>query len=283
LIEKKAFAKINLALDIVGQLPGSMHEVDLILTPLELADKLTFELFPGTREIILEAPQFLGTQRDNLVFRAAKLLQERFSVEHGVRIVLDKKIPVAAGLAGGSSDAAATLQALIELWSLEIDTKQLLELASSLGADVPYCLYHETMRARGFGEQLSPLRALQATNVILFKPKTYGITARDAYAYIDEDAAFSQGHTAEVAMMLERGDYAGVCAQLYNGFESVLFPRFPDLAHHRVAISNLADAALISGSGPTIFAFAQDERKVSDLLAYGEAQGLQTIQTKTKE
>jgi 4-diphosphocytidyl-2-C-methyl-D-erythritol kinase len=282
LIEKKAFAKINLALDIIGVLPDGMHEVDLILTPLTLADKLTFELFPGTNEIVLEAPEGLGAKTDNLVFRAAQLLQARFSVACGVRIVLDKQIPVAAGLAGGSSDAAATLQALIELWQLEVDTATLLGLAASLGADVPYCLYHETMRARGFGEQLSHVSPMMATNVILFKPKAYGIAARAAYTYVDVDKAFSKGHADKVEAMLTRGDYAGLCDQLYNGFESVLTPRFPDLAQHLATIRQLADGALISGSGPTIFAFAQNEQQVSDLLAYGVMQDLQTIQTKTK-
>jgi len=282
MIQKKAFAKINIALDILCARPDGMHEVDLVLTPLKLHDTLTFELLAETTDIQLEAPYGLGPREDNLVFRAAKLLQQHFAVDKGVRITLDKQIPVAAGLAGGSSDAAATLQGLVELWQIVPKEDELHTLATILGADVPYCLYHTTMRGQGVGEKLAPIPSMMPVTVVLFKPKEYGISASDAYRYIDEAGAFTQGHVESVIDALKMSDYNLLSRRLYNGFEPVLFELFPDLAIHRTAIRELADGALISGSGPTIFAFTHTAEQTKALMTYGARHGLETIQTETK-
>jgi len=283
LIQKKAFAKINLALDVLRLRSDGMHDVDLILTPLALHDTLTFELLADSDEIQLTAPEGLGRIEDNLIIRAAKSLQQACNVNKGAHITLDKQIPVAAGLAGGSSDAAATLRGLNELWQLNAAEDVLLRLARSLGADVPYCLHHATMRGRGTGTDLSYVPPMMATDVILFKPKAYGISAKDAYSYIDTTQAFTSGHVDQLVAALTSQDYATLCASLYNSFEHVVFDRQPDLATHKEAIAALADGALMSGSGPTIFAFAREEQQVQALMDYGHAHDLQTIRTTTKK
>lgn len=281
MLTKKAYAKINLCIDVLAKRADGMHEVDMILTPLELYDELIFEHIKDGNKIILEAPENLGEVTDNLIFRAAKLLQDTYNIQKGAKITLKKNIPVAAGLAGGSSDAAATLQALCELWNITTTTKELEPLAAQLGADIPYCLYHQTMRATGFGEQLTPLLQMPTTHVVLFKVD-YGISTKAAYANISAYNAFSQGHVEDVIEGLKTQNYQNICNTLFNSFETSTFAIYKDLQKHKEALSKQADAVLLSGSGPTLFAFAKDEQQVASLLVYGEMNNLTTIKTKTK-
>ena len=280
MITKQAYAKINIMLNVLGKRPDGMHEVDMILTPLTLHDTLTFKLLPDTSEIKLSAPQNLGRVQANLIYRAAVMLQHKYAIKQGVEIHLEKNIPVAAGLAGGSSDAAATLQALCELWHIDATNEDLVLLAKQLGADIPYCLYHETIRARGIGEKLEKIDPMLKTHVVLFKPE-YGISTKEAYANLRE-LPLTQGNMPGMVHALEELDYQGICELLFNSFEPVTYLKYPDLASHKVALETLADGVLLSGSGPTLFALVQDEKKVPELVAYGKMHGLTVIETETK-
>jgi len=280
MVYKKAYAKINLCIDVIGKREDLMHEVDMILTPLALHDELWFEKITESDEIILVAPEFLGAIEDNLIYRAAKLVQTYFKVTLGAKIRLDKKIPMAAGLAGGSSDAAATLQGLVELWGIEATTNDLEKLAIQLGADVPYCLYHQTMRAQGIGEQLTLVPAMMSTKVVLFKVK-YGISTKDAYANLQKYQAFTKNHVEPVISALQSEDYYQICDIIFNSFEISTFQQHLDLLKYKTEIKEIADTVLLSGSGPTLFAFAHTDMQVKQLVQYGEAQELLTITTQT--
>lgn len=280
MITKKAYAKINLLLNVLHQREDGLHEVDMILTPLTLHDVLTFELLSETTEIILDAPTGIGAIADNLVYRSAKLLQSTFNIKKGAKIKLTKNIPVAAGLAGGSSDAAVTLQALVELWHIETQNEMLEKLAVQLGADVPYCLYHQTMRAQGVGEKLTPLANMPRATVLLLKP-TYSISTKKAYSNLHQYPLL-QGDMTMMLAAIAAQDYQAICTQTFNSFETATFALHPDLLMHKKAVSQYADAVLLSGSGPTLFAFVQEPQNIAAIMQYAYQHQLNVFETELK-
>ena len=248
----QAYAKINLALDVLYKRPDGYHEVAMIMQAVNLADTVT--LTSQTGDITLNV-NILGLPGDasNLAYRAAALLQEYAEPGQGVHIELDKQIPLAAGLAGGSADAAAVLKGLNELWGLDLSLDELGKLAAKLGSDVPFCLYNGTKLATGRGELLAPLPALPACYVVLAKPAIEVPTAW-VYRQFKVEQAGRRPDIAAMSKYLAEGNLAGVAANVANVLESVTIPAYPEIARikdHMLAYG--AMAALMSGSGPTVF------------------------------
>lgn len=262
-IYEKAPAKINLMLDVLHKRPDGYHEVEMIMTMVDLADRLEMSTLPRDTIIISSQAGYIPLDEKNLAFQAAKLIKERYQVQGGVYIHLDKKIPVAAGLAGGSSDAAATLRGLNRLWNLGISDEELKTLGAELGSDVPFCVTGGTALATGRGEILTPLPCPPQCWVILAK-LPINVSTADIYGRLRVEDL--QDHPSASGMMKALNDrsFNGVCQELGNVLESVTLVRYPEVAHLKETMMKLgADGVLMSGSGPTVFGLVSKESKVS--------------------
>ncbi|HWR45014.1 4-(cytidine 5'-diphospho)-2-C-methyl-D-erythritol kinase [Sporomusa sp.] len=268
----KAYAKINLALDVLNKRSDGYHEVAMIMQAVSLADTVTLTSQPAGIDLSVNIPG-LPADTNNLAYRAAALLKEYSKTEQGVMIHLEKQIPLAAGLAGGSADAAAVLKGLNQLWELNLSLDELSKLAAKLGSDVPFCLYNGTMLATGRGELVAPLPPLPACYVILAKPAVEVPTAW-VYGQFKADEVSSRPDIAAMRECLAQGDLAGVAGRLENVLENVTIPVYPEIAKIKEYMLKYgAMAALMSGSGPTVFGLSdcrgQAERIADQLKAQG--------------
>lgn len=257
----KAPAKINLALDVLHKRPDGYHEVEMIMTNVDLADRL--ELTELRRdEIILESTSgFVPDDQRNLAYQAAALLKKKYRIKQGISIKIDKQIPVAAGLAGGSSDAAATLRGLNELWQIGLSYDELAELGSEIGSDVAFCVHGGTALAKGRGEVIQPLDAPPPCWVILAKP-SIGVSTADVYRRL---RTMEMKHPDVKGMMraIEEKNYEGICHNLGNVLEDVTLKLHPEVRQIKEKMQNLgADGVLMSGSGPTVFGLTRHESRM---------------------
>ncbi|MEZ0479598.1 4-(cytidine 5'-diphospho)-2-C-methyl-D-erythritol kinase [Planococcus sp. SSTMD024] len=256
----KAPAKINLTLDVLYKRPDNYHEIEMIMTTVDLADRIGLQ---GTAKgiHIQSADRFVPNDSRNLAYQAAQLIKDTFNIKTGVIISLDKQIPVAAGLAGGSSDAAATLKGLNQLWQLNLSLDELAELGAKIGSDVSFCVYGGTALATGRGEVIEELPAPPHCWVILAKP-SLGVSTADVYGAFDPDKAAHPDTQAMIAALRE-GDYESMCDNLGNALESVtmnLHPEVGQIKEHMIKFG--ADAVLMSGSGPTVFGLVNQEARI---------------------
>ncbi|MDF2875358.1 MAG: ispE [Sporomusa sp.] len=268
----KAYAKINLALDVRHKRSDGYHEVAMIMQAVSLADTIALTSQPAGIDLSVNIPG-LAADSNNLAYRAATLLKEYSKTGQGVLIHLEKQIPLAAGLAGGSADAAAVLKGLNQLWELNLSLDELSKLAAKLGSDVPFCLYNGTMLATGRGEILAPLPPLPACYVILAKPAVEVPTAW-VYGQFKANEVSVRPDIAAMCECLTEENLAGVADHLGNVLESVTIPVYPEIAKIKKYMMEYgAMAALMSGSGPTVFGLsdcgAQAERIAEQLKARG--------------
>ncbi|WP_018924722.1 4-(cytidine 5'-diphospho)-2-C-methyl-D-erythritol kinase [Salsuginibacillus kocurii] len=261
-LRMKAPAKINLSLDVLYKRPDGFHEVDMIMTQIDLADRLTLSESASKQIELHSSSGFIPTDQKNLAVQAAKLMQETYNVRAGVRIHIEKRIPVAAGLAGGSSDAAAVLRGLNELWELERPTEELAQLGSHIGSDVAYCVYGGTARATGRGEIIEPISAPPPAWVIIAKPPL-GVSTGEVYKRMKpNNTSVSASATMQDAIAVK--DYAKMCSTLHNDLEAVTLEMYPEVGRIKERmIQSGVDAALMSGSGPTVFGLVAKEAKLS--------------------
>lgn len=255
-----ARAKLNLTLDIIGRRPDGYHELETIMQAIELGDHLTF--MPASEGIVVQcAHPGVPAGEDNLVFKAAALLMEFTGRNWGVRIELKKNIPVAAGLAGGSADAAAALRGLNRLFRAGLAEKDLLFLGERIGADVPFCLLGKTALARGKGEVLTPLAALKGAGVVLVVPP-FGVSTAAAYRLYDRLGGGPRPKNREMVAALEKGDLFMVGQLLGNVFEGPVFFLHPELKEVKEALLEAgALGASLSGSGPAVFGLCVDRER----------------------
>ncbi|MBE3586903.1 MAG: 4-(cytidine 5'-diphospho)-2-C-methyl-D-erythritol kinase [Thermoanaerobacter sp.] len=259
-LEVLARAKINLTLDVKGLLPGGYHELETVMQSVDLCDRLVFT--PRSRGLEIQTDsELIPAGPENLIYRAAELLQEVTGCRRGAHIFLFKNIPVAAGLGGGSADAAATLVALNELWSLGLSRDELLTLASRVGADVPFCLVGGTVLARGKGELITPLKPLPPLGVVLVTPP---LAVPTAQIYREYDRLLPGVHPDTSAMVaaIEKGDAAAVAAFLGNALEPVTTALYPRVNAVKEALQAAgAPGVVMSGSGPTVLGLCRDEEE----------------------
>ncbi len=261
MISEKAPAKINLTLDVLQKRPDGYHEVEMIMTTVDLADRIWLK--PLDRGITIRSSErYVPNDKRNLAWQAADLLRKACDISHGVEITLDKNIPVAAGLAGGSSDAAATLRGLNRLWNLGLSLDELAELGAQIGSDIPFCVYGGTALASGRGEQIRHLSAPPNCWVLLAKP-SISVSTADIYGGLDV-SAIRHPDTPSMMAALEAADYSAMCRQLGNALEPVTMRLHPQVAVLKEQMLKFgADAVLMSGSGPTVFGFVQHESQVA--------------------
>lgn len=262
-VYEKAPAKINLSLDVLRKREDGYHEVEMIMTMVDLADRLEMEELPRDAIMITSQAGYIPLDEKNLAFQAAKLVKERYGVKKGVYIHLDKRIPVSAGLAGGSTDAAATLRGLNRLWNLHISTEELCALGEELGSDVPFCVRGGTAMARGRGEKLEPIASPPPCWVVLVKPPI-NVSTADVYGRLKVNEIKKRPDTTAMLDAIRRGDFRSMCASLGNVLEDVTLAMYPEVRHIKDAMLRLgADGVLMSGSGPTVFALVQRQSKLA--------------------
>ncbi|HHY75091.1 MAG TPA: 4-(cytidine 5'-diphospho)-2-C-methyl-D-erythritol kinase [Bacillus bacterium] len=257
----KAPAKINLSLDVLHKRDDGYHEVNMIMTTIDLADWIELEELPEDKISILSQNRFVPDDERNLAYQAAMLLKERFTVKNGVSISISKVIPVAAGLAGGSSDAAATLRGLNQLWGLGLTLDELAELGAEIGSDVSFCVYGGTAIASGRGEKIEHIAPPPPCWVILAKP-TIGVSTAEVYRNLKLDQVEHPDLDAMVKA-IQNHDFKGICKNVGNVLESVTLKLHPEVSHIKAQMQRFgADAVLMSGSGPTVYGLVQYQSRL---------------------
>ena len=261
MVTMQAHAKINLGLDVTGMREDGYHLVRMIMQALELHDTLYLEKsdLPGI-QLESDAPG-LASDKSNLIVRAGELLLENYAPGKGVHIKLEKQIPLAAGLAGGSADAAATLRGINELYKLGISDAELCRLGVRLGADIPYCIMGGTALSEGIGEVLTPLPDLPFCWVVLGKPQE-GMSTAEAYRELDAMTDIRHPDIDGQIRALQEGSLAGVAERLGNVLEPVTVLHQPEVETIRnILLEAGAVGVRMSGSGPTVFGIFTEEEK----------------------
>lgn len=265
MIYETAPAKINLTLDTLYKRDDGYHEVEMIMTTIDLSDRLSFEKRNDSRIVLKVDETFIPSDDRNLAYRAALLMKETYQIKQGVTITLEKNIPVAAGLAGGSSDAAATMRGMNRLFELNRSLDELSELSAAIGSDVPFCVYGTTALCKGRGEILEILPKTPSAWVIVAKPQA-GLSTPEIYGGLDLSQPFPV-HTEQCLKAIEENDYDALCKSLSNRLEPVSMQLQPEIAKIKTnMLNNGADGALMSGSGPTVYGFAQRERQARHIF-----------------
>ncbi|MBD8038670.1 MULTISPECIES: 4-(cytidine 5'-diphospho)-2-C-methyl-D-erythritol kinase [Solibacillus] len=258
----KAPAKINLTLDVLYKRPDNYHEVEMVMTTVDLADRIGLETRKDGQIKIISADNFVPDDQRNFAYQAAELIKSTYDIKEGVDISIEKQIPIAAGLAGGSSDAAATLRGLNELWNLNLSLDELAELGSKIGSDVSFCVYGGTALATGRGEKIQELTAPPTCWVVLAKPKI-GVSTADVYGGLNIEG-LNHPNTKQMIKAIETDDYELMCQSLGNVLETVTFKLHPEVITIKEQMQRFgADAVLMSGSGPTVFGLVENEARVS--------------------
>lgn len=260
-VTQRAYAKINLGLDIVGLLPNGYHEVRMIMQNVNLYDTLTFsENESGQIEITTDESE-LPVTRDNLIYQAVLLLRKLSGDNRGVRIHLEKRIPIAAGMAGGSADAAATLLGVNRLLGLGFDRAFLQEKSVAIGADVPYCVLGRTALAEGIGERLTAIAAPPPAHLVIAKPDIQ-VSTRTVYHKFDSMDCYTHPDIDGMLDAIAAGSLAGITDRLGNVLEPVTAGEYPIIREMKAQMmKNGAMGALMSGSGPSVFGIFDDECK----------------------
>lgn len=264
-----AYAKVNLTLDVGAQRSDGYHEIESVMHTVALHDSITLrEAGAGVEVTVLDGSSVPADHR-NLVARTAQMLREMFGVERTVQIELTKRIPVAAGLGGGSSDAAVTLLGLVQMWKLRVDRRELLTLATKLGADVPFFLEGGGAVARGKGERLTYLPPLPTTWMVLVRPRIEISTAW-TYRQLPSVGITARPNTAAMIEAVMREDVREAGRLLRNVFEDVIGATYPVVRELKARVlKGEAYGASMSGTGPTVFGLMANEaaaRKVADDL-----------------
>lgn len=256
----KALAKINLGLDVLRRREDGYHEVKMVMQTINLYDKIVLRKIKKPEIRVKTNLFYLPENENNLVYQAAKLLMDEFEIEGGVAIDLQKFIPVAAGMAGGSSDAAAVLFGMNRMYRLKLSRKELMERGVKIGADVPYCVMRGTALAEGIGEQLTVLPPMPKCKVLAAKPPI-SVSTKFVYENLNLDGNTLHPDMEALAADIKAGDLQGIAAHMGNVLESVTIPNYPVIAQIKEEmISCGALNAMMSGSGPTVFGLFQDEK-----------------------
>ena len=260
-MELRALGKINLGLDVLGRRENGYHDVRMVMQTVYLYDLITLEKKEEPGIELVTNLSFLPVNENNLAYRAAKLLMDEFHIPGGLRIELEKHIPVAAGMAGGSSNAAAVLYGMNRLLSLGLTEKELMERGVTLGADVPYCILRGTVLAEGIGEILTPLPPMPRCQILLAKPPI-NVSTKMVYEKVDSCQIGEHPDIDGLINGLKEQDLEKVASSMGNVLEKVTIEEYPVIDEiKQVMKENGALNAMMSGSGPTVFGIYADRAK----------------------
>ena len=256
----KAYGKINISLDIVGKREDGYHLLKMIMQNVDLYDSMSFQKCNKGINISCNKP-YIPTDDKNLVYKAAKLFLETYNINEGVNIYLKKNIPVAAGMAGGSTDAAAVFKTLKQLFKVDVDDQELMKLGVKIGADVPFCMIGGTALCEGIGDIITPLAPFKNQILVLVKPN-FGVSTKEVYKNLDISKIFKHPDTEGLIKAMEEEKLIDVCNGMKNLLENVTLRKYPVLKRIKEDMVRMGSmGAMMSGSGPTIFAFFDDMLK----------------------
>lgn len=259
-IQMKALAKVNLGLDVIRRREDGYHEVKMIMQTVRLYDRIILE--KTQKGISMETNlSFLPVNEQNIAYRAAKMLMDEFHIQSGLHIKIDKHIPVAAGMAGGSTDGAAVLYGVNKIFELGLTKRQLMERGVKLGADVPYCIMRGTVLSEGIGEILTPVPSLPDCHILIAKPPV-SVSTKHVYENLKLDKIEKHPDIDGMIEALRMEDLHGVTQRMENVLETVTIPEHPEIQQIKdLMIKDGALNALMSGSGPTVFGIFDDREK----------------------
>lgn len=273
-IQLNAYGKINLGLDVVRKREDGYHEVRMIMQTVSVCDSLTLKKtnVPGIKlETNLD---WLPVDERNLAYRAADMLMKEFGIKEGVHICLEKNIPVAAGMAGGSTDAAAVLKGVNQLFSLGLSEEELMKRGVKLGADVPYCIMGGTALSEGIGEILTRLPALPMCHLLIAKPEV-GVSTKFVYGNLRANELKAHPDIDGMAEAIRNGELRGVVSRLENVLETVTIPAYPIIDEIKCFMKKHgAENVLMSGSGPTVFGIYTNEELLHEAAEALKESGL---------
>ncbi|WP_054951059.1 4-(cytidine 5'-diphospho)-2-C-methyl-D-erythritol kinase [Numidum massiliense] len=266
MISEKAPAKINLSLDVLNKRSDGFHELEMVMTTIDLADRIDLCETAHSAIHVASSSGVLPSDERNLAYLAAARLKERYGISQGVSIYIQKKIPIAAGLAGGSSDAAATLRGLNRLWHLGLTLDELAVIGAEIGSDVPFCLYGGTALARGRGEKLQQLPPPPPCWVVLAKPPI-SVSTKEVFQTLQVEDIRDHPRTPLMVQALREQNYEAMCKFSCNVLESVTMAQHPEVKAYKNCLLRFGvDMALMSGSGPTVFALLNQDTRVNRVV-----------------
>ena len=258
----RALAKINLGLDVTGKREDGYHEVRMVMQTIQMYDQLEIKESKELGIRLTTNLPFLPCNDGNLVYKAAKILMDEFDIRQGVDMNLTKFIPVAAGMAGGSSDAAAALVGINRMFQLGLTKRQLMERGVQIGADVPYCVMRGTALAEGIGEKLTRITQVPDCFVLIGKPGI-NVSTKAAYESLQLDKISSHPDIDGMIGDIERGDLLAMTQKMGNVFEPGIIEKYPVIGEIKALMeSHGALKAMMSGSGPTVFGIFDDREKM---------------------
>ena len=259
--ELKAYGKVNLGLDVLRKREDGYHEVRMIMQTVKVFDRLTFSDLQEDTIQISSNLHYLPINEDNLIYQACALMKREYNIKTGVRIHLDKHIPIAAGMAGGSADAAAALIAMNKMFGLKVSQKELMEYGVQLGADVPYCIIRGTALSEGIGEILTKLQPLPKCYMVIAKPPI-SVSTKMVYENLHADKLETHPDIYGMVEALNQQNLYGVAERMGNVLETVTVKLYPVIEEIKnLMLDHGAMNSLMSGSGPTVFGIYNDETK----------------------
>ena len=282
-INIKANAKINLSLDVLGKRKDGYHDLVMIMQELELSDIIYIEELEENKIEIYCDNIEVPTDSSNIVYKISYTIKEHYGIKKGVKIGIEKNIPLAAGLAGGSADAAATIIGLNELWNLDMSEEEMIELSKFIGADIPFCLVGKTALAEGIGEKLTKLYGLKQHHILLVNP---GIEVSTKYIFenLDIEKIEKRPDTERLIEAIKSDDIEFIAENMVNVLETVTIPKYSIIGDIKSKMIELgAIGSMMSGSGPTVFGIFKDEESLikaeNELIKYYD----KVIRTRTVE
>jgi 4-diphosphocytidyl-2-C-methyl-D-erythritol kinase len=253
----KAYAKINISLDVVGKREDGYHLLKMIMQNIDLYDLININKANSGINITSNKP-YIPIDDRNLGYKAARLFIEKYNIKGGVDINIRKNIPVAAGLAGGSTDAAAVLKGMRSIFNMDISDEELMELGLKIGADIPYCIIGGTALCEGIGEQITPLKSFKNHILVVVKPP-FGVSTKEVYQSLDISKIYKHPDTSGLIKAIEEDDLKYVCSNMKNLLENVTLRKHVILKDIKnEMLRHGAIGAMMSGSGPTVFCFFDD-------------------------
>lgn len=264
--ELNAYGKVNLGLDVLRKREDGYHEVKMIMQTVKVFDRLTFSEMSEDKIELSSNLSFLPVNKDNLIYRACDMIKKDYGIQTGVRIHLDKHIPVAAGMAGGSTDAAAALVGMNKMFGLKISQDKLMEYGVKLGADVPYCIMRGTALSEGIGEVLTKLPPMPRCHILIAKP-SISVSTKMVYENLHVDRLTYHPDIDGMIEALRAGSLRGITDRMGNVLETVTITRYPVIEEiKKVMLVGGAMNSLMSGSGPTVFGIYEDEGKARNTM-----------------
>ena len=261
-ISLKSRAKINLSIDVIGKREDGYHIVEMIMQTIDLYDDIKLKELEEDNIIIKSECFYIPLNEDNIVYKAAKLIKEKMDIKKGIEIFIKKNIPVAAGMAGGSSNAAAVLVGLNELWELGLSKDELRDLGLKLGADVPFCIEGGTALAEGIGEKLTYIKGINKdVNILVCKPDIF-VSTKEVYQSLDIKNIEKRPDNKLLIEKKKNDDIVSVSNNMVNVLEEVTSKKYSDIkVIENIIAKNGAMGTMMSGSGPTVFGFFDNEEK----------------------